>query len=133
VAATTLVNALSALAMSRVHSVALATLLFLPAGAGWTGTFSSTSTLVQLWTPDRLRARTVALYTVAQFAMWAAGSTAGGLIAERWDVRAAMLVGSLACLAAGLLTARLPLPDSFVGPPPSVRPPHVAPPIEQLS
>jgi MFS family permease len=121
---TTVIYATSAIAMSRVHDVRVAMLLFLPAGAGWTGTFSSLSTLVQMWTPDRLRARVVALYVVFHFATWAAGSTIGGAIAERWDVRLAMAIGAGICaLGAMIVIARAPLPPSFLGPPGSIPPP----------
>ncbi len=123
VVGTTIVYATAAIAMSRVHDVRLAMLLFLPAGAGWTGTFSSLSTLVQMWTPDRLRARIVALYVVAHFGTWAIGSTIGGTIADRHDVRLAMAIGASICALSALLTSRLPLPSSFVGPPGSIPPP----------
>jgi MFS family permease len=117
VASTTILYASAAIAMSRVHDVRVATLLFLPAGAGWTGTFSSLSTLVQMWTPDRLRARIVAVYVVAHFGTWAVGSTIGGTVADRFDVRLAMAVGAAICAVGALFTSRLPLPASFVGPP----------------
>jgi len=123
VAGTAMLYAASALGLSRVHSIALATLLFLPAGAGWTGTFSSFTTLMQLWTPDRLRARTIALYTVVHFAMWAVGTSIGGVLAERWSVRSAMFAGASFCVLASVLTSRLRLPPSFVGPPGSLPPP----------
>ena len=115
IALTTIVYAVSALAMSQTNSVVLAILLFLPAGAGWTGTFSSLSTLVQIWTPDRFRARMSALYVVGHFGMWAAGSSLGGVIADHQGVRAAMVLGSCICAIAAFSIARLPLPASFVG------------------
>jgi MFS family permease len=118
---TTLVYAASAIAMSRVEDVRVATLLFLPAGAGWTGTFSSFSTLVQMWTPDRLRARVVALYVVFHFATWAIGSTIGGTIADRWSVRLAMAIGAAITALATLVVSRVALPLSFLGPVGSIR------------
>ncbi len=123
VASTITLYATTAIALSRVHDVRLATLLFLPAGAGWTGTFSSLSTLVQMWAPDHLRARVVAVYIVGHFTLWAIGSTIGGMVAERIDVRTSMAIGACICGLAALLTARLPLPSNFRGPPGSIPPP----------
>lgn len=127
VAATAMTYALSTVAMSGAHSIRLAMVLFLSAGAGWTGTFSSLTTLVQLWTPDRLRARTIALYTVVHFATWAAGSSAGGLVAERWSIRAAVLLGGSICAIASIVITRLSMPSTFLGPPGSIRPPKGQP------
>lgn len=115
IAMTTLVYASAALAMSQTRHVYVAIILFLPAGAGWTGTFSSLSTLVQLWTPDRFRARMSALYVVGHFGMWAAGSSLGGVIADHRGVRAAMVLGASLCGLTALLISRLPLPASFTG------------------
>ncbi|HEY8075780.1 MAG TPA: MFS transporter [Labilithrix sp.] len=115
VACTITLYAATAIALSRVHDVRLAMLLFLPAGAGWTGTFSSLSTLVQMWAPDRLRARVVAVYIVGHFTLWAIGSTIGGMIAERASVRMSMAIGACICAFAALVVARLPIPRSFVG------------------
>lgn len=102
-------------ALARVHSVPLAIALFVPAGVGWTASFSSLSALVQVWVPNRLRARIVALYTMAHFAMWAVSSTVGGVIGEHAGVRTSFLVGGVLAFAAALVTARLPLPTSFSG------------------
>jgi len=123
VAATAFVYATCAFAMSRAPNVHVATVLSFPAGVGWTGTFSSLAALVQLWTPDRLRARIIALYSMTHLAMWAMGSTLGGAIADRVDIRTAMLLGSLVCFVTAMVTTRLPLPHSFAGAPPSIPPP----------
>lgn len=122
VAFTAALYAACALALSGVSSIAAATLLFLPAGAGWTGTFASLTTLVQLWTPARLLARAIALYTVVHFATWAVGSSVGGVLAAGWSIRAAMLVGGALCGVAAIVMTRLPLPATFMGPPGSIPP-----------
>jgi MFS family permease len=119
--------AICAVALSQIEDVRVATLVFLPAGIGWTGTFSSLSALVQLWTPDRLRARIIALYSMLHLGMWAIGATLGGSIADAKSVRAAMLVGACVCALTSLITARLPLPASFTGPPGSIPPPPPTP------
>lgn len=113
VASAMLVFSASALALARVHVFAVAVACFVPVGVGWVSTFSSLQALVQVWTPDGMRARVLALYTMSHFLVWGAGSSAGGAIAARWGVPAAMTVGVLATVLAALTTARLPLPGSF--------------------
>jgi len=115
VVATIAIFATSSMLLSRVSSIPAAMLLLVPTGAGWTGTFASVSALAQIWSPDRLRARMMALYQLAHLATWALGATAGGVIAERYGVRAALATGGAVCAAAALSTWRLPLPTSFGG------------------
>ncbi|MBX3189114.1 MAG: MFS transporter [Labilithrix sp.] len=109
--------ALSAAAISRVSSMVAAMALFLPAGIGWMGSFSSLSALVQVWAPTRVRARFVALYTMIHLAMWAAASSIGGSMAERFGVRVAMLAGAIVCAIGASITWRLGLPKNFTGEP----------------
>ncbi|MDB4936980.1 MAG: putative transrane transport protein [Labilithrix sp.] len=104
--------------VSRVSSLTLAMALLVPAGAGWLGSFSSLQALVQIWAPDRLRARVVALYQMAHLATWALASALGGYIADRHGIRAAMGAGTVVCACAALSTWRLGLPSSFTGEPP---------------
>jgi predicted MFS family arabinose efflux permease len=101
--------------LSRVSSVPVAMALLVPAGAGWLGSFSSLQALVQVWTPDRTRARVLALYQMLHLAGWAAASSAGGLLAERVGIRAAIVTGATICAGAALTTWRLGLPKSFSG------------------
>jgi MFS family permease len=103
-----------AMLLSRVHSVTLAIAICVPAGVGWTGSFSSLSALVQVWTPNRLRARALALYTMLHLGMWALGASLSGVLAEGLSVRATMLIGGAICIVAGFVTSRMPLPRSFV-------------------
>lgn len=110
VSAAMLTYAASGLMLARVHDLATATLLFIPAGMGWLGTFSSLQALLQLAAPDRLRARLFALYNVAHLAAWALGATAGGAIAERIGIRTALLTGASMCALGAFATMRLPLP-----------------------
>jgi MFS family permease len=101
--------------LSRATTVPTAMALLVPAGAGWLGSFSSMQALVQIWAPDRLRARVVALYQMAHLGMWAIASSTGGLIADRLSVRIAMAVGAAVCVASALFTGKLGLPPSFTG------------------
>ncbi|MDB4943552.1 MAG: transporter [Labilithrix sp.] len=107
--------AVSIALVSRATSIELAMVLLLPAGVGWLGTFSSLQALVQLWAPDRLRARTIALYQMLHLAMWAVASIVGGLVADRVGVRGAMLLGAAVCLASAISTWRQGLPRDFAG------------------
>jgi MFS family permease len=112
-----------AVALSRVGSVGAAIVIFVPAGVGWIGSFSSLAALVQVWTPDAIRARMIAVYSMVHLGVWAVGATVGGAIADHASVRAAMLAGGFVCVAAGAVTSRLTLPDSFAGLPASLPPP----------
>jgi predicted MFS family arabinose efflux permease len=112
---TMLTFALFVAAVSRMSSVPAAMVLLVPAGVGWLGSFSSLQALVQIWAPNRLRARVVALYHMAHLAIWAVGSAAGGLLADRYGIRMAMTTGAAFCALAALSTWRLGLPQSFTG------------------
>ena len=115
VTATMTTFALFVVIVSRASSVPAAMLLLVPAGVGWLGSFSSLQALVQIWAPDTLRARVVALYQMAHLATWALASAAGGLLADRYGIRFAMLTGGLLCAGAAASTWRIGLPPSFVG------------------
>jgi MFS family permease len=115
VTGTMMLFAASIVSVSRVSSVPLAMVLLIPAGAGWLGSFSSLQALVQLWSPEPLRARVMALYQMAHLGTWALASLIGGALADRAGVRTAMLVGALVCATAALSTWRNGLPRSFTG------------------
>lgn len=115
VAGAMLVFAASIAIVSRVSSVAVAMALLVPAGAGWLGSFSSLQALIQLWAPERLRARVVALYQMAHLGTWAVASALGGTFADRLGVRAAMTGASLVCVVAAVTTWRRGLPPTFSG------------------
>ena len=101
--------------VSRVTSVPAAMVLLVPAGVGWLGSFSSLQALVQIWAPERLRARVVALYQMAHLATWAIASAAGGVLADRYGIRFALLTGGVLCAIAAASTWRLGLPPDFSG------------------
>ena len=115
VAATMAVFAGSVGALARVSSVPVAMALLVPAGAGWLGSFSSLQALVQIWAPERLRARILALYQVVHLAAWASASALGGVLADRHGIRAAITIGAVVCALAALSTWKLGLPRSFSG------------------
>jgi MFS family permease len=115
ITATMLTFAFFVATVSRVSSVPAAMALLVPAGVGWLGSFSSLQALVQIWAPNRLRARVVALYQMAHLATWAVASATGGVLADRYGVRAAMATGAICCGLAALSTWRIGLPRSFTG------------------
>lgn len=101
--------------VSRMSSVPAAMALLVPAGVGWIGSFSSLQALVQIWAPDTLRARVVALYQMAHMGTWALASACGGFLADHYGIRFAMLTGGLLCAGAAASTWRIGLPPSFAG------------------
>jgi MFS family permease len=115
VAATMAVFASSVGALAHVSSVPVAMALLVPAGAGWLGAFSSLQALVQIWAPERLRARILALYQVFHLAAWASASALGGVLADRHGIRAAITTGAVVCALAAAATWKLGLPRSFTG------------------
>jgi MFS family permease len=115
VAGTMITFAIFIAVVSRVSSVPVAMALLVPAGAGWLGSFSSLSALVQLWAPEQVRARVIALYQMAHLGTWALASTTGGLLADHFGIRAAMMTGAAVCAAAALSTLRIGLPPTFSG------------------
>jgi predicted MFS family arabinose efflux permease len=66
-------------------------------------------TVRQLLTPDHLRARVAAVFRLVIFGAIPAGTVIGGMIAEGFGLRAALLVSGLGLLAGSLpyLLARL--------------------------
>lgn len=102
-------------AVSRAESVTAATVLLVPAGIGWLGSFSSLQALVQIWAPEPLRARVVAMYQLAHLATWAVAAVVAGFVADHLGIRTAMAAGAGVCALAALSTWRLGLPRSFSG------------------
>ena len=101
--------------VSKAGSATAAILLLIPAGVGWLGSFSSLQALVQIWAPDTVRARVVALYQMAHLGMVALASAAGGFLADHYGIRFAMFTGGLLCAGAAASTWRIGLPPSFAG------------------
>src|SRR5690606_28957874 len=113
VASTMALYGLASIAISRAESPTAVVAFFVPAGFGWTCVFSSLAALNQLWAPNRLRARVVALYTMSHFVVYGVAATVAGAIAGAKSIRAALLVGGAGAVAAALGTLRLPVPASF--------------------
>jgi len=100
-----------ALALSVSHGLVVATLLLVPAGAGWLSTFTTLNALVQLNTPTWVKSRVVALYQVTFLAAWSVGATAAGAIATAAGIAHTVTLFAGCAVAAAGLTARHGLPD----------------------
>lgn len=105
--------AASSIAIASAENPNVVVALFIPAGIGWTCVFTSLAALNQLSAPNRLRARVVALYTMSHFAVYGAAATVAGAIAEAKSIRAAIVIGGIACFVAAVATLRLAVPASF--------------------
>lgn len=105
--------AASSLAIASAEDPNVVVALFVPAGIGWTCVFTSLAALNQLSAPNVLRARVVALYTMSHFIVYGTAATVAGAIAEAKSIRAALVVGGVACFVAAAATMRLAVPASF--------------------
>ncbi len=95
-----------------------AALVILPlVGAGFMVEMASTNTILQTITEERMRGRVMAFYTMAFFGTAPIGSLLAGVAASRIGASATIVLGGVACVAAGLwLALRLPLLRAQVRP-----------------
>jgi hypothetical protein len=94
-----------------VDSVVVALLVLLPAGAGWIGVLSQLGAALQLYLPNWVRARGLAVNMLVLFGSQAVGAALVGLVADHLGLRAAFL-GSAALMTLGAATVpRWPLRD----------------------
>jgi MFS family permease len=69
----------------------------------------ASNTLIQTMTPDELRGRVMAVYSMMFMGMAPFGALLGGALAGWWGAPATVMVGGVACILGGLLFAtRLP-------------------------
>jgi len=80
--------------------------LLVPAGFGMMVQMGATNTLLQVMTPDRLRGRVMALYSMMFIGMAPIGALLGGAIASTIGAPWTVAIGGSACLAGGVLFAR---------------------------
>ena len=98
---------LIAFAFSRDFRLSLA--LMLPAGFSLMLQLGSSNTLIQTMTPDRLRGRVMAVYSMMFMGMSPIGALFAGVAAHRLGAPATVMIGGVACLAgAGAFTFWLP-------------------------
>jgi MFS family permease len=91
-------------------SVLWLSLLLLPVvGAGMMITMAATNTIIQTIVQEELRGRVMAFYTMAFLGTAPIGSLAAGVVADSIGPQRTILLGGLACIAAGgWFAVRLP-------------------------
>jgi MFS family permease len=80
--------------------------LLVPAGFGMMVQMGAVNTLLQVMTPDRLRGRVMALYSMMFIGMAPIGALLGGAIASRIGAPWTVAIGGVSCLAGGIMFAR---------------------------
>jgi MFS family permease len=99
---------LIAFSFSRVEW--LSTLLLLPVGYFMMLEMSSSNTLIQSMTPDALRGRVMAVYSMMFMGMAPFGALFGGAIADRMGAPVTVAIGGVAAIVGAVVFARfLPL------------------------
>ena len=91
---------LIAFGLTRSFWLALIVLPFV--GAGFMVEMASTNTILQTITEERLRGRVMAFYTMAFFGSAPVGSLLAGVAADRIGASSTIILGGVACLAAGV-------------------------------
>jgi MFS family permease len=80
--------------------------LLVPAGFGMMVQMGATNTLLQVMSPDRLRGRVMALYSMMFIGMAPIGALLGGALASKIGASWTVAIGGSACLTGGILFAR---------------------------
>jgi len=115
IAATTFGLGLTAFSFSR--SLWLSLVLLPIVGAGMMITMAATNTIIQTVVEEDLRGRVMAFYTMAFLGTAPIGSLIAGVAADRIGPQRTILLGGLACVAAGMwFMYRLPLLREIVRP-----------------
>jgi len=115
IAATTFGLGLTAFSFSRSLWVSLVLLPIV--GAGMMITMAATNTIIQTVVEEDLRGRVMAFYTMAFLGTAPIGSLIAGVAADRIGPQRTILLGGLACVAAGMwFMYRLPLLREIVRP-----------------
>ncbi len=104
VAAVAFGSSLIAFAISRSFWISFA--LLVPVGFGMMVQMGAVNTLLQVMTPDRLRGRVMALYSMMFIGMAPIGALLGGAIASKIGAPWTVAIGGASCLAGGIVFAR---------------------------
>jgi MFS family permease len=101
--------------LARSFWVAMIVLPFV--GGGFMIEMASTNTILQTITEEHLRGRVMAFYAMAFFGSAPVGSLLAGVAADRIGASATIVLGGIACLAAGVwLMTSLPKLRELVRP-----------------
>ncbi len=107
VAAATFGVALMLFSLSRTFWLSMFLLVFV--GGGVMMQLTASNTLLQAMSPDALRGRVIAVYSMMFMGMAPLGSLGAGWLAERVGAPATVAIGGLGCVVAGAVFAsRLP-------------------------
>ncbi|NHC44466.1 MFS transporter [Motilibacter sp. K478] len=90
----------------------LVLLALLPAGAGWIGVLSTMNASLQLFLPNWVRARGLAVYQVVLFGGQAVGAFGWGLVADHLGLRTAYLAAAAGMAVGAASIAVWPLRDT---------------------
>lgn len=106
----------SLILFSLSHSFWLSAALLLPTGFGMMIGLASANTLIQSLSPDNLRGRVMALYSMMFMGMVPFGSLLAGTLAERLGAPGTVALGGAACIVAtALFILRLPALQTEAG------------------
>jgi MFS family permease len=98
----TLTFGVGLVAFGLVRSFWLAIVVLPFVGAGFMIEMASTNTILQTITEERLRGRVMAFYTMAFFGSAPIGSLLAGVLADRIGASSTIILGGVACIAAGI-------------------------------
>jgi MFS family permease len=91
---------------SLSRSFWLSVVLLIPVGFAVMLQMSATNTMLQVTSPDHLRGRVMALYSMMFMGMMPFGSLGAGFVAERLGAPATVALGGAACMMAAAVFAR---------------------------
>jgi MFS family permease len=98
----TLTFGVGLIAFGFAHTFWLAMVVLPFVGAGFMVEMASTNTILQTITEERMRGRVMAFYAMAFFGSAPVGSLLAGVAADRIGASATIVLGGIACIAAGL-------------------------------
>jgi len=99
----------SMMAFAASHSFWLSFAVLLPTGLAMMVEMGSTNTLIQTMSPDHLRGRVMAVYSMMLMGMAPVGALIGGVAAGRWGAPATLAGCGIICMcAAAVFGRRLP-------------------------
>jgi len=99
-------------AISALHSLSTLAAVMLIGGAAWVIFISLINALVQNLAPDWVRARVLAIFILVYQGTYALGTVAWGAIAQRADVRTALVYAGIGTIATIVVALFAKLPDS---------------------
>ncbi|GIE31155.1 MFS transporter [Actinoplanes italicus] len=98
--------------LGTATSTAAVVIVLLPAGVAWVMVLSSVNAAMQLFLPNWVRARGLAIYQMVFAGAQAAGSLAWGVVSDMWGLLPAHLAAAVLMLAGVATLRRLPLHDT---------------------